>query len=168
MEQWVITPLHHVWLQQILTKTMTGQAMILVVQGNPDDASLLSLAFDETKRPTKVHFVPDGKQAINYLRGTHPYENRAQFPLPSLLLVDLRLHGMSAFELLDWVRLDPSLNRIGVGVLVELEHDPDIQKAHVFGADFHIIKPGSFREMVTMAERLSECAAIFVERSLGA
>jgi two-component system response regulator len=147
---------------------MAGQPMILVVQGNPDDANLLSLAFDETTRSTKVHFVPDGKEAINYLRGTQPYENRVQVPLPSLLLVDLRLHGMSAFELLDWVRLDPSLNRIGLAVLVELEHDPDIQKAHVLGADFHIIKPGSFRELVTMAQRLSDCAAIFVEKSLRA
>jgi CheY-like chemotaxis protein len=143
---------------------MGGHPVIVVVQGNSDDASQLSLAFDEARTQVAVHFVPDGNEARNYLQGLRPYENRTQFPLPNLLLIDFRLRGMSAFELLDWVRLDPSLNKVCIGVLCEVHHEPDIQKAHALGADFHVIKPRSFRETISMAQRLSACAALSVAK----
>jgi CheY-like chemotaxis protein len=161
----VITPLQPVRPNStIASSIMGGHPVILVVQGNPDDASLLSLAFAEARTQVNFHFVPDGNEARNYLQGFRPYDNRAQFPFPNLLLVDLRLHGMSAFELLDWVRLDPALNKVRVGVLCEVNQEPDIEKAHALGADFHVIKRCSFREMVSMAQRLSECAALSVEK----
>jgi CheY-like chemotaxis protein len=143
---------------------MPWRPVILVVQGNPDDAMLLSLAFEKARTSASVHFVPDGQEARNYLQGFRPYDNRTQFPLPNLMVVDLKLHGMSAFELLDWVRLDPAFNRIRIGVLTELEPEQDIRKAQSLGANFHIIKPSSFREMITMAERLN--AAVSFEKSL--
>ena len=132
---------------------MPGHPVILVVEDDSNDAILLAL------RPPGsaaiLNFVQDGPEAVRYLQG-NGLLGKAQFPFPNMFLVDLRLPGMSGFELLDWVRRQPALNQMLVGVLSGLEHLPDIQEAYALGAKFYITKPSSNWELVEIARRLTE------------
>jgi CheY-like chemotaxis protein len=50
------------------------------------------------------HFVESGEDAINYLVGLGPYSNREEYPLPALVLLDLKRPGMHGLEVLKWIR----------------------------------------------------------------
>ncbi len=133
---------------------MPGKTMILVVENDPNDATLLAVAIQRADLSAKVHFVQDAREAMSYLRADGPYAERAEFPLPALLLVDLGLGGMSGLELLKWVRSQATLSGVRVGVLSGSGDDQDRQKALSLGADFYCTKPGSFGELVAIAGRL--------------
>jgi CheY-like chemotaxis protein len=133
---------------------------VLVAEDDPNDITFLTLAFKKAGPSVAVHFVQSGREAIQYLQGKRPYADRAHFPLPNLFVVDLKLPGMSGFELLDWVRRQPSLQRIVIGVLSGSDYESDIQQARALGATFYFTKPPAFPELVLVARQLLEkCAA---------
>jgi len=133
---------------------------ILVADNEGDDAFLLAMAFKRAGSEATVRVVEDGQEALKYLQGDAPYENRSQFPFPDLLLVDLKLPGMSGLELLELVRRRRLSKPLVVGVFTGHEYEPNIQNALEFGAEFCIIKPQSFDELVVVAQHLDEkCTA---------
>ena len=133
---------------------------ILVAEDDANDMTLLALAFKKAGAFATVHFVHNGLEATRYLQGKGPYQDRAQFPLPNLFVVDLKLPGMSGFELLAWVRGQPLLQQMVMGVLSGSEYDQDIQKARALGARFYLIKPQKPAELVVIARQLvEECAS---------
>ena len=98
--------------------------------------------------------VRDGEEAINYFSAAGVYGNRERWPIPSLVLLDLRLPKVSGFEVLEWIRSRPDFNEVTVVVLTGSENVPDVSKAHELGADSYLVKPGEFRELVAMVERI--------------
>ena len=120
---------------------MGGNPTILVAEDDANDVTLLAVAFKKAGAPATVHFVHNGQEAIDYLQGRGPHGDRAHLPLPNLFVVALNLPGMSGFELLGWVRRQPFLQRMVVGVLSGSEYKPDMQKARALGASFYITKP---------------------------
>jgi len=134
---------------------MNANPTILVAEDDFNDVILLAVAFKKAVSPATVHFVGDGREAIHYLRGNGPYGDRAQFPFPNLFMVNLGLLGMTGFDLLDWVRQQPFLQRLVIGVLSGMDHGPDIHKARAMGAKFCVVKPHTFQELVVMAGQLT-------------
>jgi CheY-like chemotaxis protein len=97
--------------------------------------------------------VSDGDQAINYLRGLNEYADRARFPLPFLLLLDLKMPGTDGFEVLQWVRSQADLKRLLVVVLTSSNLQADVDRAYESGANSYLVKPVEFNEMVNMIQR---------------
>ncbi len=125
-----------------------------------DDATLLAHAFKKVRSSAALRFVCDGEEAITYLQGHGPYGNRADFRSPNLFVLELCLPDMSGLKLLDWVRRQPSLQRLVVGVLSGVEYGPDIQQALALGATFYFAKPHTYQELLEIARRLTDkCAA---------
>jgi CheY-like chemotaxis protein len=84
--------------------------------------------------------VRDGEEAIAYLSGQGAYANRAEYPLPSLVLLDLKMPNKGGFEVLRWVRAHPTLHHLPVLVLTGSNQIADINRAYALGANSFINK----------------------------
>jgi CheY-like chemotaxis protein len=130
---------------------MTARAAaILVVEDNADDVLLLQRAFKKAALQNPLHVVGDGQAAIDYLGGTAGYGDRERFPLPALVLLDLKLPRRTGHEVLDWIRAQPGLRRIPVAVLTTSRESPDINRAYDLGVNSYLAKPVDFDALLAL------------------
>ena len=127
---------------------------ILLVEDDEADILLLRRAFRNAHIANPLVEVRDGQTAIQYLSGDGAYADRARYPLPFLMLLDLRLPKLSGFEVLAWIRDQPELAELIIVVLTTSDEVPDVTKAHELGANSYLVKPGSFDELVEMVKRI--------------
>lgn len=119
---------------------------ILVVEDNAEEVILLRRAFQRTGMDIAVHFVSNGEEAIDYLSGADSYRDRAHFPEPDLVIMDLKMPRKGGFEVLEWFRNLQEGALIPVIVLTASSRESDIQRAYSLGASSYFIKPTSFDE----------------------
>ena len=127
---------------------------ILIVEDSPDDLLLIRRAFDRGQIANPVHVVSDGEQAISYLAGENAYADRARFPLPALVLLDLRLPRKSGFEVLKWVRGHAELSRLPVVVLSTSHAENEIGRAYDLGANSYLVKPVSTEALMRLVQAM--------------
>ena len=123
------------------------QAPILVVEDNENDAVLIRRTFKHARVPNPVHFVKSGEAAIAYLNGVGAYANRAKYPLPGLVLLDLKMAGVDGFEALTWIRSQPHLKALRVVVLTASSEIRDVNDAYRLGANSFLVKPLEFENV---------------------
>ena len=129
--------------------------MILVAEDDPNDIFFLRRAFQKAQIKCQILDVSNGQEAVWYLGGTPPYNNRSEYPLPQLLLLDLKMPLMNGFDVLEWLRLQPSLAEIPALVLSSSGHDDDIRRAQVLGAQDYYIKPSDLAQLTNMAREVA-------------
>jgi len=133
---------------------MSEQALFLLVEDNEDHVALVRRAFAKSNVVNPLQVVPSGEEAIAYLEGTGKFSNRAEFPLPSLILLDLKLTGMDGFEVLRWIRQQPTLRTIRVVVLTSSNAIRDVNQAYQLGANSFLVKPVDFEDFVRVTQAL--------------
>ena len=89
----------------------------------------------------------DGEEVARYLKGIGPYADRKRFPLPALLIVDLKMPRMDGFEVIKWVRSTHPFRRLPIVVMTTSVRKADINRAHDLGANSYLVKPGRFEEL---------------------
>src|SRR2546421_13060893 len=94
---------------------------ILLVEDDENDAFFLERAMQKIGMLNPVQNARDGQEAINYLRGIGKFNRRAEFPLPGLILLDLKLPFVMGLDVLKWIRQNPELSPI----VVILSSSPD-------------------------------------------
>jgi CheY-like chemotaxis protein len=132
---------------------MLRNQFILLAEDDSNDVLLIQRAFSKAGLTNTLKLVRDGEQAIAYLSGTGAYGNREQFPLPYLLLLDLKMPGTDGFEVLQWVRGEPDLRRLLVVVLTSSNLQADVDRAYELGANSYLVKPVEFEQMVNLIQR---------------
>src|SRR5687767_15356414 len=115
--------------------------LILIAEDNEDHVFLLKRALHKGAVLNPVFVVNDGQDAIDYLRGDGKYADRYEYPLPSLLLLDLKMPQKNGFEVLEWIRQQPGLRRLRVVVLTTSDERGDIDHAYELGANSFMVKP---------------------------
>jgi CheY-like chemotaxis protein len=120
---------------------MDDSSVVLLIEDNPDDAELIAYAFKKVGIQNPLVVVDDGDKAFDYLSGHSAYTNRSQFPLPALILLDLKLPRRSGFELLEVIRSNEATRRIPVVILTSSNQDHDIEKSYDLGANSYLVKP---------------------------
>jgi CheY-like chemotaxis protein len=101
-----------------------------------------------------LQIVSSGEQAMAYLEGKPPFDERAQYPFPALVLLDLKLPGISGFELLSWIRQHARLARTQVVVLTGSKKGLDVYRAFELGADSFVAKPVGAADLKELGESL--------------
>lgn len=129
---------------------------VLVAEDEPDDRLLLQHAFRRAGVAASLHFAEDGQQAVDYLSGLPPFEDRTAFPLPALVLLDLKMPRMGGFEVLEWLRTQPSLHALPGVILSGSNLPQDIARARSLGAREYLVKPSNFPNLVLMVARLAK------------
>src|ERR1041384_1071639 len=119
---------------------MAGRTTILIVEDDAADAYFLEKAFERILANCALHRVCDGEEARADLQGIGKYANRREFPLPSVILLDLRMPRMNGFEFLAWLRAQPELGILPTVVYSSSENPADIRKAYELGANSFLQK----------------------------
>jgi len=132
---------------------MLDREVILLVEDDANDATLIQRAFHKAGLRSNLKLVRDGEQAIQYLSGQDGYGDRDKFPVPFLVLLDLKMPGMNGFDVLEWLRREPSLKRLLVVVLTSSNLQSDVDRAYELGANSYLVKPVEFDEMVALIQR---------------
>ncbi|MGH7962758.1 MAG: response regulator [Candidatus Binatia bacterium] len=129
--------------------------IVLLVEDDPNDVLLMQRAFRRAKVTNPVQVVGDGEDAVLYLSGQDPYADRVRYPLPALILLDLKLPRKSGLEVLEWIRQQTQLKRLPVVVLTSSKESTDISRAYDLGVNSYLVKPVSFDTLLDMVETLN-------------
>lgn len=128
--------------------------IILVAEDRDDDVVLIRRAFELSRMPHALFFVENGEQAMLYLKGEGKYGNRAEYPLPDLLLLDLNMPRMDGFEVIEWVRKQPGLAALRILVLTSSSQMRDVNRAYLLGANSFLVKPHDFDNFVELSKTI--------------
>jgi CheY-like chemotaxis protein len=128
---------------------------ILLVEDDRNDILLLQRAFRKANLANPLMVVTDGEEATAYLGGQGQYADRSQFPLPVIVLLDLKLPRRSGLEVLAWLREQPTLRRLPVVVLTASRECADINTAYELGASSYLVKPVAFDNLVEIVKTLN-------------
>src|SRR6266404_2573296 len=130
---------------------MPERAVILIVEDNELDRVFIRRAFGKARVVNPLLEVQTGEEAIDYLKGEGRYANRGEYPLPDLVLLDLKLTGITGFQVLKWIRQQPELKALRVVVLTGSTAIEDINLAYQLGANSFLAKPMDFDSFVQVA-----------------
>jgi CheY-like chemotaxis protein len=133
---------------------MQDEALILLVEDDENDALVAERALRKAGVRNSIRHVTDGEQAIHYLSGEPPYQDRTRNPLPGLILLDLKMPKFSGFDVLSWLQTRPELSSIPVVVLTGSLHPEDRKQAQRLGAVGYEVKPVEFDQIVAIARTI--------------
>ena len=129
---------------------------VLVAEDSDDDAFLLTRAFRKAGIGNPVHVCRDGQETIDYLSGAEKFQDRTAYPLPTMLLLDLKMPKVSGFEVLEWLEHHEALRELRAAVLSSSDHPSDMKRACELGAWFYFVKPATPEGLVEMARQVQE------------
>ena len=135
---------------------MKPPSIILYAEDEENDVFLLEHAFEMAGSPHTFSSVPDGEQAVQYLAGKGPFADRAQHPLPSLVLLDINMPKKSGLEVLQWIRQQPMFKSLPVVIFTSSSRAEDMEQARLLGADDYLLKPSSPMKLVDFVKSLHD------------
>jgi len=138
------------------------QPIILLAEDSEDDVRMFRRAFRQAAIAAPLHVVSDGEEALAYLSGEGKFAHRAEYPLPDLLLLDLKMPRKDGFEVMAWLRTHPTLCPLRTVVLTASDDMREIIRAYAFGANSFISKPVNFTEF---KDTLQEMFNFFLNRA---
>ena len=124
--------------------TRTRPAHILLIEDNRMDIELTLDAFRERRLNNAIHVAPGGQEGLDYLLGHGEFADRDKFPLPDLILLDLKMPVVDGHEVLQQIKQFPVLKRIPVIVLSSSKEEGDRALTYDNGANSYLVKPVSF------------------------
>ena len=134
---------------------VTAKNSILLVEDDGNDVLLFEHAVRKANLTNPIYVVNDGEQAIDYLHGRDKFADRQKFPLPLLVLLDLKLPRKSGLEVLGWLReQNSSLNRLPVVIFTSSRQSSDINRAYELGANSYLVKPADFDKLSNIVKTL--------------
>ena len=126
---------------------------ILLVEDEKVDAMLFRRALEKVTKDAPIVEVRNGEDAVDYLSGAGKYTDRTKNPLPSVVVLDVKLPRRSGFEVLEFIRSRANELRITpVMMLSSSERPMDIQQSYLRGANAYVTKPYSSAQYHEMAE----------------
>lgn len=134
---------------------MNEQAVILLVDDDYNDGALMQRALLRAKILNPLVVARSGEEAIEYLSGVGKYKNRAEYPLPGLILLDIKMNGMDGMDVLRWIRARPDLGSTRVIMLTSSDDMKDVNQAYRLSANSFLTKPADFEKFLQVAQALS-------------
>ncbi len=128
---------------------------ILVVEDTEDDVFFLKRALKSASISNPVQVVEDGQKAIDYLSGTGRYADRETYPLPFLVLLDLKLPYVMGLDVLKWIRSQREFDPVIVAVLTSSQQDHDLTETTRLGGNFYFVKPPSAQKLSELVQKLA-------------
>jgi CheY-like chemotaxis protein len=144
---------------------MNQALCILYVEDDENDVFFMQRALDQAGVTNPFRVVNDGQTAIDYLAGAAAFADRIQFPVPSLVLLDLKLPRKSGLQVLAWVRQQPALLGVVIIVLSSSSQAGDIEQAYALGANAYVLKPPSEQARTDLVRAIKAFWLTFNEKA---
>jgi DNA-binding response OmpR family regulator len=133
----------------------TTTTTILLVEDDENDTFFFQRALNKAGLTNPLQVARDGQEAIDYLRGGGKFAERAKFPLPGLILLDLKLPFVMGLDVLKWIRQQSDLSLIVV-ILSSSQQDEDIAAAYRLGANAYLVKPADVSKLEGMVRGIND------------
>jgi CheY-like chemotaxis protein len=140
----------------VKAQTMAANRSVLLVEDEDDDIFFVQKAFEKAGINNRLHVALDGQQAIDYLSGKGQYSDRSTFPLPALVILDLKLPKVWGMDVLKWIRANPALRSLPVVVFTGSDDALDAQRAYRLGANSYFQKPPNLENLYDLVPNLCE------------
>jgi CheY-like chemotaxis protein len=131
-------------------------ASVLYVEDEENDVFFMRRSFQRAGLNQSLKVVIDGQEAIDYLSGRGRFGNRTEYPLPTVVLLDLNLPTVSGFQVLTWIRTQPQFRQLPVVIFSSSARPEDKSRAKELGADDYLEKPGSGLEFGIALQALNQ------------
>lgn len=138
------------WLRAHHLSPDVAGRLILVAEDSEADIYFLFRVMDQAGVVNPVFVVRDGKETLAYLQGTGNYADRQTYPLPGIVLLDLKLPGMDGFEILRWRRTKPELQNTLFIAVSSYQGVYQINLAYESGADTFLSKPLAAEDILNL------------------
>jgi CheY-like chemotaxis protein len=136
---------------------MLNHVPILLAEDDENDIFLMGRAFDRAGLPNPLFVVRNGQQVIDYLAGTGEYAQRDKYPLPGVVLLDLKMPWMDGFDVLKWLRTHAQFDSLPVVVLTSSKLQVDVDKSRQLGVYDYRVKPHEFGDLVRLLDDVRKC-----------
>lgn len=127
---------------------------ILLVEDNPNDATLTMQALKKHKLANEIILAHDGVEALDYLFGRGPYINRDLSQMPTLVLLDIKLPKVDGLEVLREIRANSLTELLPVVMLTSSREEQDLIQSYRLHCNSYICKPVDFVQFVQAVEQL--------------
>lgn len=127
----------------------SGSFAVLVVEDDQDHAALIEAVFHYRDLPCSFHVTGSSEEAMDYLLGRWPFDNRLHHPLPDVIILDIGLPGMDGLGFLRWLtERDEGWAGTPVVVFTSMEDRTVAAQARALGAREFKVKPSDFNDLV--------------------
>jgi CheY-like chemotaxis protein len=127
---------------------------ILLAEDDEDDLWLMQEALARALLSNAPMVVRNGAEAINYLAGNGVYADRAKYPFPFVLLLDLKMPVKDGFEVMEWWKSENRRQHLTIIVLTSSVQRADIERAYRLGATSYLCKPAELEDLTEMVGRI--------------
>jgi len=128
--------------------------IILLVEDEPAHIEIIRRNFAASRLANRMLSVQDGQAALDYLYRKAEFNDPEKFPMPNLILLDLRLPKVDGLDVLKTIKLDQKLNKIPVVVLTTSSAESDMAKAYEYHANSYLVKPVDFLQFSQLMDTL--------------
>lgn len=127
---------------------------VLLVEDDENDVFFFQRAMKLAGWSEPVQVVRDGQQAIEYIKGTGNFAGREKFPIPNLILLDLKMPFLSGLEVLKWIRTESELRQLPVVMFTSSKEEVDLEQAYQLGANAYVVKPAGSDELLELVKAI--------------
>ena len=131
-----------------------NEITVLLVEDDLNDIFLVKRAFKRANIPNPLQVVTDGVEAVQYLIGEGKYTDRRLYPIPHLIVMDLKMPRKNGLEVLEWLKKDGILKRIPVVIVSSSDQPSDINRAYELGANAYMVKPVDFQQVQNLFQSI--------------
>lgn len=129
-------------------------AIILLVEDNPDDEVLTLHALKKNNIGNKIFIARDGAEALDFLFCQNQYADRGPHDMPQLILLDIKLPKIDGLEVLRRLREDERTSLIPVVILTSSKEQQDVVRAYQNRVNSYMRKPVDFRQFAEAVHQL--------------
>ncbi|MFB2839555.1 response regulator [Floridanema evergladense] len=129
------------------------ERLILILEDNPDHASLIANALAESSTNYRIVSIADGTKAMDFLHHRGEYADATR---PDLILLDLHLPGKDGKEILTEIKADSQLHRIPIVVLTISQNEEDVFGIYALQGNCFVIKSDDLQQLTQTVKRIEE------------
>jgi CheY-like chemotaxis protein len=131
---------------------MSTKPTILYAEDDPNDAVVFERALKKSGLPFDLQIAPDGQFAVDYLKGEDQYHDRKKYPLPQIVVTDMKMYRMSGVELLEWIRASAKFRDLPVVLYSTSNEEIDVSHAATAGATAYFRKTYQCAEVIAFLQ----------------
>lgn len=133
--------------------------LVLYAEDDENHALLMQRAFGKLGQGSALRIVRDGREAVDYLAGNGEFADRTAHPAPTLVLLDVRMPGMSGLDVLRWFRESPDRGGVPVVMFTSSTQDSDLAFSRDHGANAYLVKPANIDHLAALIDDLLSAAS---------